>query len=89
MPTSPDELIAQCETIEAAGYQCFAHDWFEFGVGARLFLALVQQQGGTLTDDCWDGDPRLRRGARRWRSSTSSPSTRTRSRATPTPKPPS
>ena len=50
MPTSTDELIAQCEAIEAAGSQCFAHDWFEFGVGARLFLALVQQQGGTLTD---------------------------------------
>ena len=50
MPTSPEELIAQCETIDAAGYQCFAHDWFEFGVGARLYLALVQQQGGTLTD---------------------------------------
>lgn len=50
MPTSTDELLAQCETIDAAGYQCFAHDWFEFGVGARLYLALVQQQGGTLTD---------------------------------------
>ncbi len=49
MPSSPNELISQCETIEAAGYQCFGHDWFEFGVGARLFLALVQQQGGTLT----------------------------------------
>ncbi len=49
-PTSPEELIAQCEAIEAAGYQCFGHDWFEFGVGARLFLALVQQQGGALTD---------------------------------------
>ena len=51
MPTSTEELIAQCEAIEELGYQCFAHDWFEFGVGARLFLALVQQQGGTLTDD--------------------------------------
>jgi multiple sugar transport system substrate-binding protein len=50
MPTSPEELIEQCEALEGAGYQCFAHDWFEFGVGARLFLALVQQQGGTLTD---------------------------------------
>ena len=60
MPTSTDELIAQCEAIEALGYQCFAHDWFEFGVGARLFLALVQQQGGTLTD-AGGRDPRLRR----------------------------
>jgi len=51
MPTSTDELIEQCVAIEAAGSQCFAHDWFEFGVGARLFLALVQQQGGTLADD--------------------------------------
>ena len=51
MPTSPDELIEQCVAIEAAGYQCFAHDWFEFGVGARLFLALDEQQGGALTDD--------------------------------------
>ncbi len=51
MPTSTDELIEQCVAIEGAGYQCFAHDWFEFGVGSRLFLALVQQQGGTLTDD--------------------------------------
>jgi len=50
MPTSTDDLLAQCEAIEAAGSQCFAHDWFEFGVGARLFLALVQQQGGTLAD---------------------------------------
>ena len=49
-PASTDELLAQCEAIEAAGFQCFAHDWFEFGVGARLFLALDQQQGGTLTD---------------------------------------
>ncbi|MBT8240218.1 MAG: extracellular solute-binding protein, partial [Acidimicrobiia bacterium] len=49
-PASTGELLAQCEAIEAAGYQCFAHDWFEFGIGARLYLALVQQQGGTLTD---------------------------------------
>jgi multiple sugar transport system substrate-binding protein len=51
MPTSPEELIEQCTAIESAGYQCFAHDWFEFGVGARLFLALAQQQGGALVDD--------------------------------------
>jgi len=63
MPTSPDELIAQCETIEAAGYQCFAHDWFEFGVGARLYLALVQQQGGTLTDDAGTAIPDSEEGA--------------------------
>ena len=50
MPTSTDELIAQCEAIEAAGSMCFSHDWFEFGVGARLFLALSQQQGGALYD---------------------------------------
>ncbi len=66
MPTSTDELIAQCEAIEALDYQCFAHDWFEFGVGARLFLALVQQQGGTLTDagvatpDSAEGEEALR-----------------------------
>ncbi len=57
VPTSTDELLAQCVAIEAAGYQCFAHDWFEFGVGARLYLALVQQQGGTLTDSAGVATP--------------------------------
>ncbi len=50
MPTSTDDLLEQCQAITDVGYQCFAHDWFEFGVGARLFLGLVQQQDGTLTD---------------------------------------
>ncbi len=56
--TSPEELIEQCETIQAAtDAQCFGHDWFEFGVGARLFLGLVQQQGGSLTDDSGAATP--------------------------------
>ncbi len=51
MPTSADELIAQCQQLQdATGKQYFGHDWFEFGVGARLFLALVWQQGGELSD---------------------------------------
>jgi multiple sugar transport system substrate-binding protein len=51
MPTSADELIAQCQAVQdATGKQYFGHDWFEFGVGARLFLALVWQQGGDLSD---------------------------------------
>jgi multiple sugar transport system substrate-binding protein len=49
--SSPDELIEQCQAIQAAtGKQFFAHDWFEYGVGARLFLGLVWQQGGDLSD---------------------------------------
>lgn len=51
MPASADELIGQCQAIQSAtGKQFFAHDWFEFGVGARLFLGLVWQQGGELSD---------------------------------------
>lgn len=51
MPSSADELIEQCQAIQSAtGAQYFAHDWFEFGVGARLFLGLVWQQGGELSD---------------------------------------
>ena len=51
MPTSTDQLISQCQAVQSAtGKQYFAHDWFEFGVGARLFLGLVTQQGGTLSD---------------------------------------
>jgi multiple sugar transport system substrate-binding protein len=51
MPTSADELLAQCQQLQdATGKQYFGHDWFEFGVGARLFLGLVWQQGGELYD---------------------------------------
>jgi multiple sugar transport system substrate-binding protein len=54
MPIMPDtaaELISQCQAVQSAtGKQFFAHDWFEFGVGARLFLGLVTQQGGELSD---------------------------------------
>lgn len=49
--TSADELIAQCQTVQSVtGKQFFTQDWFEFGVGARLFLGLVSQQGGDLSD---------------------------------------
>ena len=68
MPTSTDELLAQCEVIDAAGFQCFAHDWFEFGVGARLFLALTGQQGGTLTDAAGVATPDRTRVRKPWRS---------------------
>ena len=51
MPTSADELLDQCQQLQdATGKQYFGHDWFEFGVGARLFLGLVWQQGGELYD---------------------------------------
>lgn len=51
MPTTADELLAQCQQLQdATGKQYFGHDWFEFGVGARLFLGLVWQQGGELYD---------------------------------------
>lgn len=51
MPSSAGELVEQCKAIQSAtGAQYFAHDWFEFGVGARLFLGLVWQQGGELSD---------------------------------------
>ena len=51
IPTSVDELMAQVETLQAAtGKQYFGNDWFEFGVGARLFLGLVAQQGGSITN---------------------------------------
>lgn len=49
--SSAEELIEQCQAVQAAtGKQFFAQDWFEFGVGARLFLGLVWQQGGDLSD---------------------------------------
>ena len=52
MPNSPDELLEQCQAVQdATGKQYFAHDWFEFGIGARLFLGLVWQQGGDITED--------------------------------------
>ena len=51
MPTSADDLLAQCQQVQdATGKQYFGHDWFEFQVGARLFLGLVWQQGGDLYD---------------------------------------
>jgi multiple sugar transport system substrate-binding protein len=54
MPIMPDtaaELISQCQAVQSAtGKQFFAQDWFEFGVGARLFLGLVTQQSGELSD---------------------------------------
>jgi multiple sugar transport system substrate-binding protein len=51
MPTSAQDLIEMCIDLqEVTGKQYFGHDWFEFGVGARLFLALVWQQGGDLSD---------------------------------------
>lgn len=51
LPSSVDEMLAQCEAIQSAtGATYFSHDWFEFGVGARLFLGLVAQQGGSITD---------------------------------------
>lgn len=51
MPTSVDELFAQAEAIQdATGALYFSQDWFEFGVGARLFLGLVAQQGGSIVD---------------------------------------
>ena len=51
LPSSPEELIEQADAIQAAtGKQYFGHDWFEFGVGARMFLGLVAQQGGNIVD---------------------------------------
>jgi multiple sugar transport system substrate-binding protein len=51
IPTSVDELIEQAQTIQdTTGKMYFSQDWFEFGVGARLFLGLVAQQGGSITD---------------------------------------
>jgi multiple sugar transport system substrate-binding protein len=51
MPTSVDELLEQAATIqEETGALYFSQDWFEFAVGARLFLALVAQQGGSIVD---------------------------------------
>lgn len=51
MPASVDELLEQAETIEAeTGALYFSQDWFEFAVGARLFLGLVAQQGGDIVD---------------------------------------
>lgn len=52
IPSSREELLEQAATLEeATGKQYFGHDWFEFGVGARLFLGLVAQQGGSIVDD--------------------------------------
>jgi multiple sugar transport system substrate-binding protein len=51
MPTSVDELFEQAAAIQdATGALYFSQDWFEFAVGARLFLGLVAQQGGDIVD---------------------------------------
>lgn len=51
MPTSVDELFDQASAIQdATGALYFSQDWFEFAVGARLFLGLVAQQGGSIVD---------------------------------------
>jgi multiple sugar transport system substrate-binding protein len=51
MPTSVDELLAQAEAVQqATDAVYFSQDWFEFAVGARLFLGLVAQQGGDIVD---------------------------------------
>lgn len=56
MPTSVDELLAQAEAVQSATDALyFSQDWFEFQVGARLFLGLVAQQGGDIVDT--DGNP--------------------------------
>ena len=55
MPTSVDELLDQAEAVqEATDALYFSQDWFEFAVGARLFLGVVAQQGGTIVDDAGD-----------------------------------
>ncbi len=51
MPTSVEELLQQAETIQdETDAMYFSQDWFEFAVGARLFLGLVAQQGGDIVD---------------------------------------
>jgi multiple sugar transport system substrate-binding protein len=51
MPTSVEELREQVTAVEeATDARYFSQDWFEFGVGARLFLGLVAQQGGDIVD---------------------------------------
>ncbi len=51
MPTSVDELFEQAEAIQdTTDALYFSQDWFEFAVGARLFLGLVAQQGGSIVD---------------------------------------
>ncbi len=51
MPTSVDELLEQASAVqEATDALYFSQDWFEFAVGARLFLGLVAQQGGDIVD---------------------------------------
>jgi multiple sugar transport system substrate-binding protein len=58
MPTSIDELFEQAETVQSeTDALYFSQDWFEFQVGARLFLGLVAQQGGSLIDD--SGNPTI------------------------------
>lgn len=51
MPTSVDELRDQIDAVQSeTDALYFSQDWFEFGVGARLFLGLVAQQGGSIVD---------------------------------------
>ena len=58
MPTSVDELFEQSEAVQSSTDALyFSQDWFEFQVGARLFLGLVAQQGGSLIDA--DGNPTI------------------------------
>ncbi len=51
LPTSPEEFFAQAEQLqERTGAQYFAIDANQFALSVMMFLTLLYQQGGTITD---------------------------------------
>lgn len=52
LPTSPEEFFAQAAQLqERTGAQYFAIDANQFALSVMMFLALLYQQGGTITDE--------------------------------------
>ncbi len=51
LPTSPEEFFAQAEQLQTrTGAQYFAIDANQFALSVMMFLTLLYQQGGTITD---------------------------------------
>ena len=52
LPTSPEEFLAQAEQLQRrTGAQYFAIDANQFALSVMMFLTLLYQQGGTITDE--------------------------------------
>jgi multiple sugar transport system substrate-binding protein len=52
LPTNPEEFFEQAEQLqERTGAQYFAIDANQFALSVMMFLTLLYQQGGTITDE--------------------------------------